>query len=202
MPSSSILEVAGRHLFTDRDVMVSEGVPLPTIQRIMRLRDAYNHWLSNPSLRDRDIVSRLMDMGVGQSQAYADLGAVKSLLGSFNRETKAFQRYRAREMAMETYEQAKAAGDWRTMAQVIRTLGEIFDLKNEDEREDVFSQILVQPFEYTSDPTVAGFKPIPNLREKIRKKIEQYSCEEVQDVEFEDIEFNEDKIFHPDGNGS
>lgn len=202
MPLPPILEVAERHLFTDREVMVSEGVPLPTIQRIIRLRDAYNHWLSNPSLKEREVVDRLMSMGIGQTQAYADLGVVKSLLGSFNKETKAFQRYRLKEMAMETYEKAREAGDLRTMAQVIKSLGDIFDLKNEDERDDIFSQIMLQPFEYTSDPTVAGFKPIPNVREKIRKKLDQYSNEEVQDVEFEDIEFNEDKIFHPDKHGS
>jgi len=198
MPLPAILEIAEKYIYADKDVMLSEGVSAPTVQRILRLRDVYTYWRDHPSTYDREIVARLKSMGVGHSQAYSDLAVVKSLLGSLNRESKAYLRYRARQMAMETYESAKAAGDFRTMASVIKTLGDIFDLKNEDEKEDIYSQIVVQPFEFTSDPTVAGFKPIPNIREKIRKKIQQYASEEVQDVEFEDIEFNEDKIFHPD----
>jgi phenylalanyl-tRNA synthetase alpha subunit len=202
MPLPSIYDTAERYLFADLSVMEGDGVPPLTIRHVLRIRDAYNHWLSYPTKPEREIVDRLINLGVGKSQAYVDLKIVKSLLGSLNKESKAFQRYQAKQMAMETYEKAKKAGDWRTMAQVIKTVGDIFDLKNEDERDDIFSQIMIQPFEYTSDPTVAGFKPIPNVREKIRKKLDQYSNEEVQDVEFEDIEFNEDKIFHPDKHGN
>lgn len=198
----AILEIAEKYIYADKDVMLSEGVPEPTVQRILRLRDAYTYWRDHPSRRDREIVERLMSMGVGKSQAYTDLSILKSLLGSLNKESKSYLRYRARQMAMETYDKAKEAGDFRTMASVIKTIGDIFDLKTEDEKEDIYSQIVIQPFEFTSDPTVAGFKPIPNVREKIRKKIQQYSNEDVQDVEFEDIEFNEDKIFHPDTKGS
>lgn len=182
--------------------MIAEGVPIPTVQRILRIRDAYIYWRDHPSKREREIVARLQSMGISQTQSYDDLKIIKYLLGSLNKESKAYLRYLSRIMAFETYDKAKTAGDWRTMAQVIKTVGDIFDLKNEDERDDIFSQIMIQPFEYTSDPTVAGFKPIPNVREKIRKKLDQYSNEEVQDVEFEDIEFNEDKIFHPDKHGN
>ena len=44
---------------------------------------------------------------------------------------------------------------------------------------------------------MAGFKPVPNIREKIQKKIASYWNEEIEEVEFEAVEFNEDDIFKP-----
>jgi hypothetical protein len=54
----------------------------------------------------------------------------------------------------------------------------------------------MQPFEPTDDPTVLGLKAIPNLREKIARKIKQYWSEDIEEVSFEDTEFDEDKIFN------
>lgn len=55
---------------------------------------------------------------------------------------------------------------------------------------------MVQPFEPTDDPSVLGIKAIPNIREKIKSKIQQYWSEDIEDVEFEEVEFNEDEIFN------
>ena len=60
-----------------------------------------------------------------------------------------------------------------------------------------FDKIIIQPFKPTDDPSVAGFKPVPNIRETIQKKIASYWNEEFEEVEFEAVEFNEDEIFKP-----
>ncbi|RGZ69589.1 hypothetical protein DW978_10540 [Phocaeicola vulgatus] len=60
-----------------------------------------------------------------------------------------------------------------------------------------YDKIIVQPFEPTDDPTVLGIKPIPNVRDRIKSKIQQYWSDDIEDVDFEEVEFNEDDIFNP-----
>ncbi len=40
-------------------------------------------------------------------------------------------------------------------------------------------------------------KPIPNVRDRIKSKIQQYWSDDIEDVDFEEVEFNEDDIFNP-----
>ena len=86
MPLPVLFDTAQTYLFEDEDKMVAAGLPLPTIKHVIRLRDAYNFWLSHPSKLDRDVVERLMAYGnIAKSQAYEDLKIVKALLGAFQK---------------------------------------------------------------------------------------------------------------------
>ena len=62
--------------------------------------------------------------------------------------------------------------------------------------------IVVQPFTATSDPSVLGIKPIPNLDKKISELIDKYRAEsiDIDDIEFEeaDIIFDEVKEIRED----
>lgn len=202
MPLPAILDVAEQHLFSDRDRMLAEGVPAVTADHVIRLRDVYNYWLSFPNRRDRDIVDRLMRMGVSRSQAYTDLKIIKALLGNFSKTTKDYHRYRFTEMIRRAYDKAEAANDTRAMVAAADKYAKYMQLDKEDERENIYELIPRQPFKVTDDPSVIGIKPIPNIREKIRAKKEQYWSEDIQDVQFEDVEFNPDDIFNVPKHGN
>ena len=70
-------------------------------------------------------------------------------------------------------------------------------LDKEDELNFDYDKIVVQAFVPTDDPSVAGFRPIPNLRDVVRKKIEQYSkdFDYIEEIKLEDEDFNPDDIF-------
>lgn len=75
--------------------------------------------------------------------------------------------------------------------------GKYTQLDKEDLVDRGYDKIQVQPFEPTDDPSVIGIKPIPNIRQRIQDKIKQYWNDDIEDVDFEPVEYNEDDIFHP-----
>ena len=135
--------------------------------------------------------------GLQTTQAYADLRIVKALLGDLQKATKEYHRYRFIEMVNAAYEMARINRDAKSMVAAADKYAKYTQLDKEDLVDRGFDKIIIQPFKPTDDPSVAGFKPVPNIREKIQKKISQYWNEEVQEVEYEAVEFNEDDIFKP-----
>lgn len=67
----------------------------------------------------------------------------------------------------------------------------------EDEQVMPYDEIVVQPFTPTSDPSVLGIKPIPNIDEKIKSMIEKYRREsiDIEDVEAEDADLEQQELF-------
>lgn len=49
----------------------------------------------------------------------------------------------------------------------------------EDEQSAPYDMIVVQPFTATSDPSVLGIKPIPNIEKVISDMIEKYRAESL-----------------------
>lgn len=198
MALPSIIDTAQQYLFHDVTKMVAAGVPQVTAEHIVRLRDIYNHWLSFPSKKDAEMVLYIQNSsGVGRSQSYEDLKIVKALLGNFQKTTQDYHRYRFLEMIKRAYDKAEAIGDTRSMVAAADKYAKYTRLDKDDEREARYDKIQRQPFKFTDDPSVIGIKPVPNIREKIKAKKEQYWNEDVQDITFEEIEFEEDKIFSP-----
>lgn len=58
--------------------------------------------------------------------------------------------------------------------------------------------IVVQPFTATSDPTILGLKPIPNLQQKIDKLLAKYRAEtiDIEDIDYEEADL-EETIYFP-----
>ena len=194
----SILDSAKNHLFSDVDTMQRDGLSPITQHHLLRLRDIYNHWLQFPQAGDLDIIAYIQkSFGLQSNQAYADLRLVKALLGDLQKTTKEYHRYRFIEMVSEAYQMARAAGDTKSMVAAADKYAKYTQLDKEDLVDRGFDKIIIQPFKPTDDPSVAGFKPVPNIREKIQKKIASYWNEEIEEVEFETVEFNEDEIFKP-----
>ena len=76
-------------------------------------------------------------------------------------------------------------------------LGDLNKATKEDAKDLGYDKIVIQPFQPSTDPTILGIRPIPNIRQRIADKIKQYMNEDIQDIRFEDADFNEDDIFNP-----
>lgn len=203
MPVPATIDVCEKYLFADVNEMTADGVPEIIQQRLIRLRDMYNFWLQFPRKKDLEIVDELeRRYKVGKSTAYEDIRIIKRLLGDLAKTTKDYHRYKFCQMIDETFDMAKRIKDARAMGAAANYYGKYTQLDKEDILDKGYDKIVVQPFEPTDDPTVLGIKPIPNIREKIKTKIQQYWSDDIEDVEFEEVEFNEDDIFkiNPQGN--
>ena len=198
MPVPATIDVCQKYLFADVNEMVADGIPELIQKRLIRLRDMYNLWLQFPRKKDLEIVGELeRRYKIGKSAAYEDIRILKRLLGDLNKTTKDYHRFKFCQMIEETYETAKRIKDARAMAQAANFYGKYTQLDKEDILDKGYDQIVVQPFEPTDDPTVIGIKAIPNIRERIKSKISQYWNEDVEDVDFEEVEFDEEAIFNP-----
>ncbi len=196
MPVPATIDVCEKYLFADINEMTADGIPELIQQRLIRLRDMYNYWLQFPRKKDLEIVAELeRRYQVGKSTAYEDIRIIKRLLGDLAKTTKDYHRYKFCQMIDETFDMAKRIKDARAMGSAANYYGKYTQLDKEDILDKGYDKIVVQPFEPTDDPTVLGIKPIPNIREKIKTKIQQYWSDDIEDVEFEEVEFNEDDIF-------
>lgn len=197
MPVPATIDVCEKYLFADISEMSADGLPEVIQQRLLRLRDMYNFWLQFPRKKDLEIVAELeLRYKVSKSTAYEDIRIIKRLLGDLAKTTKDYHRYKFCQMIDETYEMAKRVKDARAMGAAANYYGKYTQLDKEDILDKGYDKIVVQPFEPTDDPSVLGIKAIPNIREKIKSKIQQYWSEDIEDVEFEEVEFNEDEIFN------
>ena len=205
MPLPAIIDTAKEHLFADARDMQRLGLPIATQEHLLRLRDLYNFWLQHPRIKDKEIILKLQqDYKLGKSQAYTDLSILKLLLGEFQKTSKDYHRFRFIEMINEAYEMARVNKDAKAMAAAADKYAKYTQLDKEDELTFDYDKIVVQAFVPTDDPSVAGFKPIPNLRDVVRKKIEDFInvYESIQEIELEEEDFNPDDIFKVNPNGT
>lgn len=197
MPNPSTLEICRIDLFTAKDELqqrYADGI----VERIMRIRDEYNWFLSNPDSKDRQFVEQAVSRhGVSRMQAYNDLAVVKALLPHLAQASRDFHRYRYNEMILETYQMAKKRKDTKTMEKAASSYAKYNRVDLEDEQAVPYDLIVVQPFTATDDPTVLGIKPIPNINERIHALLKKYQAEnmDIKDVEFEEPDLELPSLF-------
>ena len=199
MPRQPILEICSKDLFTAEDELL-EKYNAEQAQRVLRLRDMYNYYISNPDTKDRQFVDTAMSRhGIMKSQAYADLSIIKSLLPLLSSASRDFHRFRFNEMILETYQMAKARQDTKTMEKAASSYAKFNRVDLEDEQALPYDLIVVQPFTATSDPRVLGIKPIPNVEEKIAAMLKKYRQEsmDIDDVDYEEVDLEEEELFNP-----
>ena len=115
MAQHNTLDVCRVDLFTTREVL-EERYPLVIVAAVLRIRDEYNWFLSNPDAKDRQFVEQVVSRdGISRMQAYNDLAVVKALLPNLAQASRDFHRYRFNEMILETYQMAKKRKDTKTM---------------------------------------------------------------------------------------
>ncbi|MBO5361346.1 MAG: hypothetical protein J6A35_00140 [Paludibacteraceae bacterium] len=199
MPRQPILEICSKDLFTAEDELL-EKYNAEQAQRVLRLRDMYTYYISNPDTKDRQFVDTAMSRhGIMKSQAYADLSIIKSLLPLLSSASRDFHRFRFNEMILETYQMAKARKDTKTMEKAASSYAKFNRVDLEDEQALPYDLIVVQPFTATSDPRVLGIKPIPNVEEKIAAMLKKYRQEsmDIDDVDYEEVDLEEEELFNP-----
>ena len=198
MSRSNIRDIAQRDLFT-AETQLKELYTPEEVSHVLRLREMYSWFISNPDSRDRQFITQEKDrFGISTTQAYADLAIVKMLLPLLSSASRDFHRYRANEMLLETYRMAKARKDTKTMERAAASYAKYNRVDLEDEQVLPYDMIVVQPFTATSDPTVLGLKPIPNLQQKIDKLLAKYRAEtiDIEDIEYEEADL-EETIYFP-----
>lgn len=154
----------------------------------MRIRSAYTLMNDFPSKPDREILQHIINhFNVERSTAYNDLRTIKDLLGSINRQTKDWHRFKFNRMIEKAYEQAELRQDPDAMNKAAATYAKFNQLDKEDAERLPWEEIIPQQFVPTEDPTVIGIKPIPNFKEKQAAMKKKYE-EQIEDVTFEEMD--------------
>jgi hypothetical protein len=175
MPKPNTLEICRLHLFDSIDILKEKAIPETTVRRIIRIRSAYTLWLEYPRKKDAEIRDHLTRFNISKSEAYEDIQIIKLLLGDMTETSKAFHRFRFIAMVEEAYKLAERKKDARSMVAAADKYAKYNQLDKEDALRIPWDEIMIQPFEPTSDPTVIGIKPVANIREKIEATKAQYA---------------------------
>lgn len=193
----NIIEIVKRDLFTNQDELVKKYNETQA-NHVIRLRDMYNYVMANPAVTDKEFVTRIMEAyNIAKSQAYRDLAIVKMLLPIIGQCSREFHRWRFNEMIMNTYRMAEKRKDVKTMEKALSSYAKYNRIDAEDELSVPYDLIVVQPFVASSDPTLLGIKPIPNLKERIKTLINKYSAEitDIEDIDYEEADTEENELF-------
>ena len=197
MPTPNTIEVCCAHLFT-KEVELREQYPHQIVDKVLRVREMYNWFISNPDGTDREFVSEVCQRhGIHRTTAYSDLAVVKSLLPMLGSASRDFHRWRTNEMLIATYKMAEKRKDSKTMERAATAYGKLNRVDLEDEQAMPYDMIVPQPFTATDDPRVLGIEPIPNIQDKISAMIQKYRAEtiDIEDVEFEECDLEFDNLF-------
>ena len=197
MPPPRIIDVARTDLFTPQSDL-EQRFDSKTVSALMRIRDEYQWTLANPDKPDRAFVDTMVARhGMSERAVYADLAVIKQLLPALQSSSREWHRWKANQMLLETYEQAKRRHDTKTMERAAASYAKFNRVDLEDEQVIPYEDIVVQPFTATSDPSVLGIKPIENLDAVVKAMIEKYRQEtlDIEDVEFEEADLEENTLF-------
>ncbi len=199
MAYPNALELCRSDLFTKEDEL-RQAYPQLLVDKVLRVRDMYNWCIANPDAKDRQFVEQeLSRYDISKVVAYSDLAIVKALLPTLATASRDFHRWRYNEMILETYQMAKKRKDTKTMEKAASSYAKYNRIDLEDEQAVPYEMIVVQPFTATSDPTVLGIKPIPNINDKIKAMLNKYRAEtiDIEDITFEEADLEEESLFPP-----
>lgn len=160
---------------------------------VLRYRAAFTKWLSEPFLRDNQMISYLkVAFGIGEAQAYRDLSRIKSLIGNVHNAGKEFQRHRATEMILKGYDMAAEADSHLEVKQAMAMIraGEALVRVHKLDKDEIeripWEDIIPLQLEPTTDISVIGRKRIDNLEELQQKLRRKYGGEPV-DIAYTEV---------------
>ena len=170
----NIYEKIQLHLFENTETALKHLTPTE-IEVKKRVMLSVSMLMDNPMLPDQELVKFLM-YGcagqcecIGQSQAYRDVAAIRTIVGNIKLSSKAWYRYMIVEAAKKGYEIAEQKEDAKGMAACLDKIGKYTRADKEDDPFD-YSQMLPPSFEPTDDVTVLeGFEKIDNLEEERKR---------------------------------
>jgi hypothetical protein len=186
MSKKQTYDICVQHLYDDADKLAHLA---PQVRdRLLRIRSGYTIMQEYPSKADREIIQHIMTIsGIERSAAYEDLRIIKDLLGSINRQSKDWHRFKFNNQIQKAYNMAELKNDPDSMVKAMATYAKFNQLDKEDIERIPWDEIIPQLFEPTEDPTVIGIKAIPNIREKIAAMKKKY-MNEIEDVTYDEID--------------
>lgn len=187
--SNAVIERIRNNLFSTPAEMKKNGLTEFEQNRVLHIREMYNHWLAYPTTRERDILDEMQRrFNIQREVAYRYLAVLRILLSHLGQTNKDFIRWQFNEKIMNAYEMALRDHNAEAMIKALDKYAKYNNLDKADVLENQWEQIMPQQFVMTDDPSVIGFKPIPNIREKIKAKINQYWNEQIEDVRFDEMD--------------
>ena len=200
--SNAVIERIRNNLFATPGEMADNGLTPDEQTRILQLRDVYNHWIAYPTTRERDIL-QLIEERYGHSRqvAYKYVALLRSLLADLGKVSKDYIRFQFNEMIRDAYDAAKKEGNIDAMVKALGQFAKYNQLDKEDVLDTRWETLKPQQFVMTDDPTVIGFKPIPNIREKIKATIHKYWNDQIEDVRFVEADTVGELMREGAGNG-
>ncbi len=187
MRKEKTIDICHRHLFDDVDTMRKANVSTQIINRIKRIRSIYTTWNDYPMKKDKEMRDRLVaEFGISQSEAYEDISIIKQILGDVNSATKAWHRFRFVSMINEAFEIARLKKKESSIERIAATYARYTQLDKEDALEFPWEDIIPDVIEPSSDPTLIGIKPVPNIQQKIADLKKKYEAE-IEDIDFVEI---------------
>lgn len=197
MPTPNAIEVCRADLFT-KEAELRERYPQVIVDKVLRVREMYQWFISNPDGTDREFVAEVCQRhDISRVTAYSDLAILKTLLPALATASRDFHRWRYNEMILATYKMAEKRKDTKTMERAASSYAKYNRVDLEDEQAMPYDMIVPQPFTATDDPRVLGIEPIPNIQDKISAMIQKYRAEtlDIEDVEFEEVDLEFDTLF-------
>ncbi len=189
MSKTSTLEICKRHLYDDVNKL--SHLNEDTRNRLLRIRSGYTLWNEFPRKKQKELAQHLMQMyGIQKSVAYDDIRLIQELLGSINRSSKDWHLYQFNLRINRAFEIAESKNDHDGITKAMAVYAKYNKLDKDDPTEFPWDEIRPQSFEITSDPSVIGIKPIPNLKDKIAQMFRKYQedLQSIEDVTYEDID--------------
>lgn len=197
--TDSFLEKCNKYLFSDQS-----DLPIhfdrDEQDMVLRYRDAYTHWLAHPQKNDSEMINYIMDTyGVSSSTAYRDLPRIKILIGNVKSVSIEFHRHTANYMIREGYKMAEEASTLlevkqaEAMIRAGQALVKVNKLDKEISEQIPWSDIIPLDLEPSTDVSVIGRKPIPDL-EKIQAKLrKKYGGNQIEDANYTEVSDGEDE---------
>ncbi len=172
--------------------MEDAHLPENFVQRLKRVKGIYDYWLQFPTKNMTEMVEFEEQMfGIKRTQAYQDIRLVRLLLGENETSTKQFYRWKINNIIEEAIKAAKRAGDFRSVASLVKD----YILNNQTDKPDPieldFEKIVPNEFKMSSDIgiVIPGKKKTP--RSAIENMLKKYGI--TPDMKVEDADFEEVK---------
>lgn len=183
------IDIYADNMMLSEQELKAKKLQQSVIDRILRLRDIHAYMLRNPLKKDREYVDYIVynatSLGNGveitRRTAYADLEILHSIVGSLEKCSKEWHRWRLNNMIMEGYRMAVNKQDPEAIAKLSNVYGKYNQLDKNDEKDARYEEI--PQIKFTFDATILGLKPIPNVANVINQLIKKYSGSNYEDID-------------------
>ena len=148
--------------------------------RLDRLKKIFTKWHGDPLLSDIQMRNYIMnEFGVSRDQAYSDLNLVVRLFGSAPKAEKEFMRMKANRLVDLAIAAARAGDEKqaKSLTKIAEVIVKTNQLDQPDGEDYQWDEIVPRDESFSVDPEVIGIAKVPDIEEKSRRLLQQYTKE-------------------------